>query len=1107
MIEAVFPKSYLDGLFSSEDPRRSKSIIHLDAILHTMMNNMTNSRGPFTSDMVYDYCKDRLLPLLMDSSDDHHLSHALLSNHGIKAIAETMFRSAVRKGNAEIVRKLLSLPELGLDTSLNMGDLSSKEDYVPIMGDILPASIRSHWYTPLETAAERGHVAVVKILVNEFNADVHKILPDGVSSTSCECYGGFALLAALKCPNLDSEKRDIIKTILDAGAKLCARDLMMLILEHGADLYRLILERMPVSRPCCLDWLRDGALHQVAAKIEFADFTALVKSLDLTAQEIGATCQYGRTYQKIWDVIFHIPPLPPNVMDIFAQRGDFQAVKTLQGWNVPFTNNTMVAALRSRNPSIVRLLLREDAPLDCFSIHFRTTPLAESIRSRRHSLTDQILRGLPVRSLYTDERSYTACLAAAAESGNQVLTADLLTKMRWRREAVLGYALFAAVRANQTVIAISLLEAGAIPLPGRCTDVLGFPPIPLKGTGEPTESRQQYERRIVPDVPSLLQYVLRFRNAELFRALLEHHGVISEMIWRIIYHNADLEKHDCDCMTLAVGWGDYTVLQSLICAGYTATYGLLAAVQQSDDVLSERLVNDYAHTRSDVTEDLMAESLKLNKVSVVAALLESGYVVTMYPGSFDMLKAALHAPWEMLLLLLEGIRRNYNTESCTMLPILLRFAASQGRPEVVATLLRIFYDFKQLPARIVQCVFETLLFRVPFSWDSPDQFPRRNERFQPWEMGLIQFLMKSGADPQRTIQSLASLPSVDWTQSNVIISTPLLLAIEAEDLALIELLLDGGADVNKAARDGLRRTPLQMAAEVGSKTIVETLLAHGADVHAACSDRGGATPLQLAAFGGYVGLIDVFLKLGVDPRAPGAKAHGRNALEGAAEHGRFSVVKYLIDICPGYESTELKRAMNLAQSFGHQAIVSVLQAKLPGELLFEVEEEEMRVDQLLATLSLNPEIVQASDGPDVDYQELPDLAFQEPYMDHPRIEGFEYIMIDFDDPGEYLLDTQTGVMEPAGIIFDDPREAIAQAVAPLHVPGDSTSSTTSSDLKKQYLCHACNRAFSRNDTLRRHLNRHDKKRYPCHQCTNHFARQAILNRHLRKYHGIMASDI
>lgn len=1111
MIEAIFPKSYTDGLFTSGDPRRNQSIIHLDAILHTTMNNMANSRSPFTADMVYDYCKDRLLPLLMNLSGSHHLSHALLSNHGIKAIAETMFRSAVRNGNAGIVRKLLSLPELGLDTSLNMGDLSSKEDYVPIMGDILPVSMRSHWYTPLETAAECGHVDVVKILVSVFNADVNKILPDG-DNTSCQCKGGFALLAALRCPKLDFDKRSIIKILLDAGAKLCARDLMVLILEHEAELYRLILERMPVSRPCCLDWLRDGALHQVAAKMESADFTALVKSLDLTAQEIGATCRYGRTYQKIWDVVFHIPPLPPNVMDIFAQRGDFQAVKTLQGWNVPFTDNTMVAALRSRNPSITRLLLRENAPLDCFSMHFRTTPLAESIRSRRHSWTNQILRGLPVGALCTEEKSYTACLAAAAESGNQALTANLLAKMRWRREAVLGYALFAAVRANQTGIAISLLEAGALPLPGGCTDVLGFLPVPLTWTNEPPESRQQFKRRIVPDVPSLLQYILRFRNAEIFRALLEHHGVVAEEIWHTIYPHQDIQKHDRDCMTLAVAWGDYKVLQTLISAGYTATYGLLAALHQANGTLSKMFLDDYAHHRSGATEELMTESLKLHNVSVVNTLMGSGYVVSLHPdspGTLDMLKTAFHAPWEILSLLLDGIRQIHDADRFIMLPRVLRLADLQGRPEVVATLLRILSDFKQLPVRVIQSVFEAVLFRVPSTWDSSDQFPRRKQRFQSWEMALIRFLLKSGADIHRVIQSLASLPSVEWTHFNVTISTPLLLAIEAEDLALIELLLDWGVDVNKAAIDGLRRTPLQMAAEVGSKTIVETLLAHGADVHAAYADRGGATPLQLAAFGGYVGLMDIFLKLGVDPRAPGAKAHGRTALEGAAEHGRYSVVKYLIDICPGYDSTELKRAMNLAQSLGHQAIVSVLQVKLAGGLLLEEEEEEeeMSVDQLLATLSLNPEIDQASDDPDVDYQELPDVAYQEPYMDQLRIEGVRDIMIDFDDPRKYLPETRTGVMEPADIIFDDPRKVIAQAVAPLHVPSDSAGSATSSDLKKQYPCLACNRAFSRNDTLRRHLNRHDKKRYPCHQCTNHFARKDILNRHLRKYHGITASDI
>ena len=51
--------------------------------------------------------------------------------------------------------------------------------------------------------------------------------------------------------------------------------------------------------------------------------------------------------------------------------------------------------------------------------------------------------------------------------------------------------------------------------------------------------------------------------------------------------------------------------------------------------------------------------------------------------------------------------------------------------------------------------------------------------------------------------------------------TPLMKAVDGNDLALLNLLLEHGADVNAKGRKG--RTPLSRAEEIGNKEILEAL--------------------------------------------------------------------------------------------------------------------------------------------------------------------------------------------------------------------------------------------------------------------------------------------
>lgn len=128
--------------------------------------------------------------------------------------------------------------------------------------------------------------------------------------------------------------------------------------------------------------------------------------------------------------------------------------------------------------------------------------------------------------------------------------------------------------------------------------------------------------------------------------------------------------------------------------------------------------------------------------------------------------------------------------------------------------------------------------------------------------------------------------------------TPLHFAAIANDRAMVDLLLDAGADLN--ARDGTyQMTPIGWANEEGHADMVRYLASRGADVdlHQAAAyglvERvrelvkgprrqinavvGGWTPLQLATLWGHADVVELLLSRGGDPlvRDP----FGRTALE------------------------------------------------------------------------------------------------------------------------------------------------------------------------------------------------------------------------------------
>ena len=129
-------------------------------------------------------------------------------------------------------------------------------------------------------------------------------------------------------------------------------------------------------------------------------------------------------------------------------------------------------------------------------------------------------------------------------------------------------------------------------------------------------------------------------------------------------------------------------------------------------------------------------------------------------------------------------------------------------------------------------------------------------------------LLAAGADPN--LQPTAAVTRRPGAAPPPPADPALLVAVQARDTAVLELLLRAGADTRMPRLGAQRLTPLLAAAsapvhDADSLAVLHSLLKAGADVHAA--DAHGTTPLHAAAQGGDPRAIARLLSFGANPLA------------------------------------------------------------------------------------------------------------------------------------------------------------------------------------------------------------------------------------------------
>ena len=119
--------------------------------------------------------------------------------------------------------------------------------------------------------------------------------------------------------------------------------------------------------------------------------------------------------------------------------------------------------------------------------------------------------------------------------------------------------------------------------------------------------------------------------------------------------------------------------------------------------------------------------------------------------------------------------------------------------------------------------------------------------------------------------------------------TPLLKASQMGHKDVVKLLLDKGADPNKAGR--LLGTPLHVGAKGGYRDVVQLLLDRGADLES--KDKWEQTPLHKAVIEGHKHVVQLFLDRGADPNM--ADENGSTPLHNAEGESCRDVVQLLLD--------------------------------------------------------------------------------------------------------------------------------------------------------------------------------------------------------------------
>lgn len=120
---------------------------------------------------------------------------------------------------------------------------------------------------------------------------------------------------------------------------------------------------------------------------------------------------------------------------------------------------------------------------------------------------------------------------------------------------------------------------------------------------------------------------------------------------------------------------------------------------------------------------------------------------------------------------------------------------------------------------------------------------------------------------------------------------PLVLATQIGQFEIVRFLIESGADINRQQGDPPSITTLHMAASYNRLKIVHCLLANGAEIEA--RDFEGWTPLMSAVAKGSIEVVKLLIEVGADINAVGRDQY--SVLDIAMQNRRSKISQFLRD--------------------------------------------------------------------------------------------------------------------------------------------------------------------------------------------------------------------
>lgn len=150
--------------------------------------------------------------------------------------------------------------------------------------------------------------------------------------------------------------------------------------------------------------------------------------------------------------------------------------------------------------------------------------------------------------------------------------------------------------------------------------------------------------------------------------------------------------------------------------------------------------------------------------------------------------------------------------------------------------------------------------------------------------GQYGLYMALGDGSLKVAKTLINWSQTDVNKLNLKDESPLMLAALKENLELVQMLIQRGADVNKTGW-----APLHYAASKGNLEIVALLVENSAYIDA--ESPNGTTPLMMAAMYGTPATVSFLLQEGADPQLKNQR--GMTALQFAQQGNRPDSVEVI----------------------------------------------------------------------------------------------------------------------------------------------------------------------------------------------------------------------